>query len=68
MKKKYRFFFHYRKQLKCLSIHFRGKCYQVEDILCDAPTESKWNKQQPLLVIQGFAEELIIENNIAIIK
>ena len=65
MAKKYRFFYHYYKQYKCLSVHFREKCYRVDDVVCEVPTESKWNKTQPNLVMQGWAKSLDIENNVA---
>ena len=46
-------------------MHFRGKCYRVDDVVCEVPTESKWNKTQPNLVMQGWAKSLDIENNVA---
>ena len=64
----YRFFYHYYKQHKCLSIHFKGKCYKVKDIICNVPTESKWNNSQPNLVMRGWANDVIIENEIAYIN
>jgi hypothetical protein len=27
------------------------------------PVETKWNKQQPLVVLQGFAKSVIIDEN-----
>lgn len=56
-------------------VHYRGKCYKVKDVTCEVkdvtcmvPTESKWNKGQPQLVIRGFAQEVIIRDDRAIIK
>ena len=66
--KKYRFFYHYYRAKKCMSVHFRGKCYQAQDIDCQVPCETKWKKQQPNLVMQGFATEIIFEHNKAIIR
>ena len=66
--KKYRFFYHYFKAKKAMSVHFRGKCYCVQDVICEAPCESKWNKRQPQLVMQGWAMDVNIENNTAYIK
>jgi hypothetical protein len=65
--KKYRFFYHYYRQYKCMSVHFRGKCYKVDDIECRVGCETKWNKTQPNLVLRGWASEVIIEDNRAII-
>ena len=66
--KKYRFFYHYYKQYKAMSVHFKGKCYKTDNIICNVPTETKWNKRQPNLVVQGFANDIKInDNNIVII-
>ena len=66
--KKYRFFFHYYKRYKCISIHYRDKCITAKDVVCDVPLESKWNKSQPNLVLRGFCSKLYIENDICYIK
>lgn len=66
MAKKYRFFYHYYRQYKCLSVHFRNQCYKVENVVCNVPCNSKWSERQPNLVMQGFAEKLDIVNNTAI--
>jgi hypothetical protein len=62
--KKYRFFYHYFKQKKCMSVHFKKQCMQCKDIVCYAPTQSKWNKTQPQLVIQGFASNVELVGDI----
>lgn len=66
--KKYRFFYHYFKGKKKMSIHFKNKCNIVDNIICEVPCETKWNKRQPYLVMRGFCSDVIIKNNIAIIK
>ena len=33
--KKYRFFYHYYRQYKCMSVHFRGKCYKTDNVECN---------------------------------
>lgn len=63
MTKTYRFFYHYFKQNKCLSVHFKKQCIRCQDIVCMAETESKWNKTQPQLVIQGFASRIEIKED-----
>ena len=63
--KRYRFFYHYYRQYKCLSLHFRGKCHKVSDIVCEVPCESKWSNRQPNLVMRGFATGIEIEKGIA---
>ncbi len=65
--KKYRFFYHYFKQRKCMSIHFKGACEQVDDIQCEVPCETKWNKTMPQLVMRGWASKITIRNNKAYI-
>jgi len=65
--RKYRFFYHYFKQKKKMSIHFRNKCYIVDNITCKVECETKWSKTQPNIVMRGFCTEIIIDNNSAII-
>jgi len=67
IEKKYRFFFHYIKQKRKMSIHYKKQCIIVDDIICNVPCETKWNKTQPNIVMQGFAKNVVIENNKAII-
>lgn len=66
--KKYRFFFHYYKRYKCLSIHYKNQCMRAKDIVCNVPVESKWNKTQPHLVIRGFANSVEIIDDICYIN
>lgn len=66
--RKYRFFYHYYRQYKCMSVHYRGECYKVADVICDVPTETKWNQRQPHLVIRGFASNLNIKDGMAFIS
>lgn len=56
----WRFFYHYYRQYNEMSVHFRGKCYRVTDIICQVPCETKWNKRQPNLVMRGWAKDVII--------
>ena len=58
--KKYRVFYHYNKQEKKMSVHFRGKCHIVNDVNCSVEVNTKWNKRQPYLVMQGFARDVMI--------
>jgi hypothetical protein len=66
--KKYRFFYHYFKQKKRMSIHFRGACTVVDNVVCKVPCETKWNKTQPNLVMRGYASAVSIEDGIATIS
>ena len=54
--KKYRFFYHYNKANNGMTVHFRGVCYPCKHVRCNVPSETKWNKTQPRLVMQGFCE------------
>lgn len=51
-----------------MSIHFKGVCYRADNVICDVPIETKWNKSQPNLVMRGFATSISIENKICYIK
>lgn len=53
-----RFFYHFNKFTKRLTVHYKNQCIPVDDIICNVTTESKWNKTQPMLVIQGMAMEV----------
>lgn len=64
----YRFFYHYYKQKKRMSVHFRGTCHVVDDVVCNVPCETKWNKTQPNLVMRGFATSVNIINGKAVIN
>lgn len=44
-----------------MSVHFRGKCYRTPNVDCQVPCETKWNKRQPYLVLQGWAHEITEE-------
>ena len=63
----YRFFYHYHKQRNGMTVHFRGKCMPCKDVTCNVPCETKWNEQQPRLVMRGFCKEVVVENGRATI-
>jgi hypothetical protein len=67
MSKTYRFFYHYYKQKKKMSVHFRKQCIVVDDVICMVPCETKWSNTQPNLVMRGFATDVEIKNNKAYI-
>ena len=67
MRKK-RFFFHFRKSTGELTLHWNKQCIPVKDIECNVPVETKWNNQQPRVVLRGFAKTIKIENNKALIN
>lgn len=72
--KTYRFFLHYNKPLSqqkgvhYWSVHFRKKCYFTTQIECNVVTESKTNKTQPYVVMQGKCREILeIEDKLIIV-
>jgi hypothetical protein len=67
MGKKYRFFFHYRKQTSGMTVHFRGQCIPVHDVECRVKCETKRKKTQPHLVLQGYCSDVLVEDEKAII-
>lgn len=50
-----------------MSIHFGGSCLVVDNIECQVPCETKWNKTQPNLVMRGWAHNVEIIDNKAVI-
>lgn len=63
-----RFFYHYYKAKKRMSIHWKGTCYVVDNIRCHVPCETHWNKRQPYLVMRGWADNVTIKGHEAIIE
>jgi len=61
--KKYRFFYHYYKQYNEMSVHYKGVCYPCQNVICEAKAETKWNKTQPQLVLQGYSSGLDLIGN-----
>ncbi len=66
--KKYKFFYHYYKQKKKMSVHFRGSCTVIDNINCQVPCKSKYRKTQPYLVMEGYATSVELIENIALIQ
>ena len=65
---KYRFFYHYNKKEHRMTVHYKKQCHSVDNLVCTVPVNSKWNEIQPYLVMQGFAKEVNILNNVAYIN
>ncbi len=65
--KKHRFFYHYHKSKRKMSIHYRKSCLIVDNVVCNVPCETKWNKQQPRLVMRGFCKEIKVVDKTAYI-
>ena len=65
---KYRFFFHYNKPASrkamrpIISLHWKGKCYTVSDLVVYTPVWSKFNKRQPHFVMQGYSNNIEFNN------
>jgi len=51
-----------------MTVHYRGQCIPCKDVVCRVPTETKWNRQQPQLVIQGFAKSVEIDGDVVTIE
>jgi hypothetical protein len=66
--RKKRFFFHFRKQTGELTLHWNKQCVSVKNIECNVPLETKWNNQQPRVVLRGFATEVEFLDDKAIIR
>lgn len=66
--KKYRFFYHYFKRKKKMSVHFKNSCMVVQNVICLVPCETKWRKTQPRIVMQGFASRVRFLKDTAIIS
>ena len=63
-----RFFYHYRRATNGMTVHFKKQCLLCKDVICLVPTETKWNKTQPMLVVQGFASSVRMDGETAIVE
>ena len=50
-----------------MSVHFRGKCHVVDNIIYMVPCNTKWNKTQPNIVMQGFTRNVDVLSGTAYI-
>lgn len=57
-----RFFYHFRKVDRHMTIHFDGACLKVWDVICEVPCHTKRNKRQPYLVLQGMAKRVTLRH------
>jgi hypothetical protein len=56
-----RFFYHYNKQKKRMTLHWKGACIIVDELVCMVPAETKTAKTQPRYVLQGWAKQVAFE-------
>jgi hypothetical protein len=53
-----RFFYHYNKQARRMTVHFEGACLPADDLAVMVPAESKRNQHQPRVVMRGWASNI----------
>ena len=63
-----RFFFHYRKSTGGMTVHYKGQCIPCKDVICKVPIETHRNKQEPKLVLRGFAKDIEIKDETVYIR
>jgi hypothetical protein len=67
------FFFHMNKPASqqtgrpVVSLHYRGKCHLVSNVVCNTPTQGRIRKVQPVFVMVGRASSVRIEDDVAYI-
>ena len=72
--KTYSFWFHYNKPQSrkngkpILTVHYKGQCIFVEDLIINVPTHLRIRKQQPHAVISGKCSSFIVVNNKGVIS
>lgn len=63
--KKRVFFFHYNKPASRsanspkMTVHYRGACHIVDNIICNVSTYTHHNKRQPHVVLKGKAANIL---------
>jgi hypothetical protein len=65
---KRRFFYHYRRCDKQMSVHFKGHCLPCQNVECRVPCETHRQKRQPFLVMRGFASTVRKEGDTVVIE
>lgn len=61
--REYVFFYHYYRQKKAMSVHFRGACYVTPNVVCKVPCETKWSERQPNLIMKGKCKNIEIKDD-----
>ena len=65
MNKSKRVFFHYRKSTGGMTVHYNKQCLPCKNVICQVPIETHYNeKQQPHLVMRGFAKFVEYDNDL----
>lgn len=64
----YRFFYHFRKSTKSMTVHWKNSCLAAQNVICNVACETKWSDKQPRLVMRGFCKNVEIKNGTAIIS
>ena len=67
-KRPFRFYYHWNRIHKKISVHFLGSCYLTKGLNIQVDTEAKFNNTQPLFVMRGWANHIDHNNNRTIIK
>lgn len=68
------FFFHYNKPASQrsgrnrISLHHRGVCHIVDNVVVNVPTYGCINKRQPRFVMKGKCREVIIVDDVAVVN
>ncbi len=68
MMKPRRFFYHYNKNSKMMTVHFKGTYIQTKEVHCNVPCQTKWNNRQPFLVMRGWADNVEVLGGLVIIS
>jgi len=67
------FFFHMNKPASqrlgrpVVSLHYRGKCHLVSNVVCNTPTKGRIRKVQPVFIMTGRASSVRIVDDVAYI-
>jgi len=71
--RQYKFFLHYNKpaSLKAgkpkITIHHRGKCHILDNVIINVPACGEIRKTQPRFVIAGMCNQFDIVDNVGIL-
>jgi hypothetical protein len=68
------FFFHFNKPLTMrrkkptISVHYRGACHFVDNVVAKVPTLGRIRKTQPRFVMTGVAKSMTIVEGVSVLE
>ena len=68
------FFFHFNKPASqrrgrpTISVHWKGACHLVNNVVVGVPTQGRVRDRQPRFVMAGKAKSFVVRNGVGVIR